>query len=59
LESLGKKYNVPTPICTSLIEIASAALGCNLRENARTVERLGKENLERILRDGEGILSKQ
>lgn len=56
LESLGKKYNVPTPICTSLIEIASAALGCNLRENARTVERLGKENLERILRDGEGIL---
>jgi len=52
LESLGKKYNVPTPVCTALIEIASAALGRDMRENARTVERLGEDILEQIIRDG-------
>lgn len=52
LESLGKKYNVPTPVCTSLIEIASAALGQDMRENARTVKRLGEDVLEEIIRDG-------
>jgi len=52
LESLGKKYKVPTPVCTSLIEIASAALGCDMRDNARTVERLGEDILEKIIKDG-------
>ena len=51
LESLGKKYHVPTPICSALIDIASAALGRNLRDNARTVERLGEDILEQIIKD--------
>jgi opine dehydrogenase len=51
LESLGLKYNVPTPVCTSLINIASAALGRELRLEGRTVERLGEDMLERILQD--------
>lgn len=51
LESLGKSLNVPTPIATSLIEIASAALGCDLRADGRTPERLGKENIDLILKD--------
>ncbi len=51
LESLGKKLNVKTPICTSLIEIASAALGRDMRENGRTPEKLGKDNIDKILND--------
>lgn len=49
LESLGQMLNVATPTCTGLINIASAALNIDFRENARTVELLGKENLEKIL----------
>lgn len=51
LESLGKQLNVKTPICTSLIEIASAALGRDMRENGRTPEKLGKNNIDKILND--------
>lgn len=51
LETLGLKYNVKTPICTALIEIASAALGRDLRLEGRTVERLGEDIIERILED--------
>ncbi len=51
LETLGKELNVPTPICTSLIEIASAALGRDLRKEGRTIQRLGKENIKKILED--------
>ncbi|HAA25570.1 MAG TPA: NAD/NADP octopine/nopaline dehydrogenase [Ruminiclostridium sp.] len=53
LESLGQKYNVKTGICTALIDIASAALGRDLRSEGRTVERLGEDNLERIIQDRE------
>ena len=42
LESLGAALGVPTPVCSSLIEIASAALGCDLRAQGRTIERLGR-----------------
>lgn len=49
LESIGKQLNVPTPICTSLIELASAALGRDMRSNGRTPEKLGKENIQKIL----------
>jgi len=49
LETLGESLNIPTPICTSLIEIASAALGRDLRAEGRTLERLGKENIDKIL----------
>ena len=49
LESLGMMLNVETPTCTGLINTASAALNVDFRENARTVEVLGKENLEKII----------
>ncbi|MGI6039228.1 MAG: NAD/NADP octopine/nopaline dehydrogenase [Clostridiales bacterium] len=52
LETLGAELDVPTPVCSSLIEIATAALGRDMRENGRTVSRLGKENIKRILKDG-------
>jgi len=49
LESLGELLNIETPTCTGLINTASAALNIDFRENARTVEQLGKDNLEIIL----------
>ncbi len=51
LETLGLEYGAATPICTSLIETASAALGRDLRLEGRTVERLGRDRLEQILKD--------
>lgn len=51
LEALGKSLNVPTPICTSLIEIATAALGRSMRAEGRTPEKLGVENIQKILQD--------
>ena len=51
LESLGAKLNVDTPICTALINIASAALKRDLRAEGRTVERLGETILQRIIDD--------
>lgn len=48
LESLGKVFGVKTPVCTGLIDIASACLGIDFRTVGRTVERLGKENLIKI-----------
>ena len=53
LESLGAALGVPTPVCSSLIEIASAALGCDLRAQGRTIERLGRDNIRAILDDAE------
>jgi len=49
LESLGTQLNIKTPICTALIEMASAALGRDMREGGRTPDRLGKDNVKRIL----------
>ncbi|MBQ6066601.1 MAG: NAD/NADP octopine/nopaline dehydrogenase family protein [Clostridia bacterium] len=49
LESLGGLLGVPTPVCTSLIALASAALGRDLRSDARTVEGLGPDNVARIV----------
>ncbi len=54
LESLGEYLGVATPVCTALIELASAALGRDLRENGRTLERLGEDNIEKIRRDRPG-----
>lgn len=51
LEALGKTLGVPTPIATALIEIAAAALGRDLRENGRTLDRLGKDNIREIIDD--------
>ena len=51
LEALGMSLGVDTPTCTALIEIASAALGRDLRVEGRTVERLGEANIRKILLD--------
>lgn len=51
LESIGKALDLATPIATGLIAIASAALGKDLRKEGRTPEKLGIDNIERILRD--------
>ena len=51
LESLGRTLGTATPVCSSLIEIASAALGRDLRCGGRTIEYLGAENIRTILRD--------
>lgn len=53
LEALAKHLNVKTPVCTALIEIATAALGRDMREEGRTPERLGTENIEKILYEHE------
>ncbi|MBU8567101.1 NAD/NADP octopine/nopaline dehydrogenase family protein [Virgibacillus pantothenticus] len=51
LESIAKQLGIKTPVCTALIEIASAALEMDMRKNGRTPERLGKKNIEKILED--------
>ena len=51
LEALGEALDVSTPIASSLINIASAALGRDLRSEGRTPEKLGKENIEKIIED--------
>ena len=51
LESLGKQLSVPTPIATSLIELASSALGRDLRAEGRSPEKLGETNIGKILAD--------
>lgn len=53
LEAIAMSMNIPTPICSGLISIASAALGRDLRAEGRTPEKLGMENIEAILRDSE------
>jgi opine dehydrogenase len=49
LESLGEMLNIKTPVCTSLIEVASACLTTDFRVNGRTLERLGIENVRVIM----------
>lgn len=51
LEALAKQLNINTPICTSLIEMASAALGYDMREKGRTTISLGEKNIQKILND--------
>ena len=51
LESLGRLLGVRTPVATALIEIAGAALGVDFRENGRSPERLGMEQIKQILAD--------
>ena len=53
LETIAAKVDVATPICTSLINMASAALGRDLREEGRTIERLGEDIVEKIIADRE------
>lgn len=57
LEALGKALNIKTPICTSLIEMATAALGRDMRVEGRTPEKLGQKNISLIISDAR-LLSK-
>lgn len=54
LESMGRALNVATPVAGALIELASAALGRDLRSQGRTLEALGRDNVENILADAKG-----
>ena len=54
LESLGKTLAIATPVCTALIELASAALGRDMRSCGRTVAALGEESIRTILNDARG-----
>lgn len=45
LESIGKLLNIETPICTSIINLSEACLNRRFRENGRTLERLGIDNV--------------
>lgn len=51
LEALGEHLGVKTPVCTSLIEIANAALEVDFRKHGRTVDSLGEDNIKCILDD--------
>lgn len=51
LESLGNILEVDTPVCTSLINCASALLMRNFRKEGRSIQALGEENLRKILND--------
>jgi opine dehydrogenase len=53
LETLGSQLTVQTPICTALINLASAALNRDLRLEGRVMERLGEDILEYIIQDKE------
>ncbi len=50
LEALGQTLGVATPVCTALIEIANAALEREFRDVGRSVDRLGEENIKRLLK---------
>ncbi len=52
LESLGATLDIPTPVCSSLINLASASLNRDFRAVGRTLETLGVENIRKILADG-------
>ena len=52
LEALGQELQIPTPITSALIEISSAALNRDFRKEGRTLDRLGRENIQKIIRDG-------
>ncbi len=51
LETLGQELGIATPVCSSLINIASAALCTDMRKDGRTLDRLGRENVKKILSD--------
>lgn len=51
LESLGSVLQIATPACSALIDIASACLNRDFRDNGRTVQKLELENIQKILGD--------
>ncbi len=59
LETLGSRLRVGTPVCSALIQIASAALGRDLRLEGRTTERLGEDNIKQIIGEKKGMGSEK
>lgn len=51
LEALGEHLGASTPVASSLIELASAALGRDMRADGRSLLSLGKDNISKILID--------
>lgn len=51
LESLGRLLGINTPICTGLINCASAALQRDFRTEGRTIERLGQMAIKELLKE--------
>ena len=51
LESLGEHLEVKTTVASSIIQIASVALGRDLRAYGRTLGNLGTENVNKLLAD--------
>ena len=51
LESIGKAQNIQTPVCSALIDCASALLKRDFRAEGRTLDSLGHENIMKILND--------
>ena len=49
LESLGQELGMKTPVCSALIEIASACLQVDFRMTGRTLDRLGRREVSEIL----------
>lgn len=49
MESLGEVLEIPVPICSSLIALASAALSIDFRKEGRKLACLGEENVRKIL----------
>lgn len=56
LESLGSYFHIPTPMCTALIELASASCQTDFRVQGRTLERLGQKEVKQVLSDGGCLL---
>lgn len=51
LESVAYSQKIKCPVTTGLIELSSAALGKDLRLEGRTLQKLGKKNIETIIND--------
>ena len=51
MEAIAAQLGIATPICTALIEMATAALGRDMRSEGRKPEKLGIENIKKIIDD--------
>lgn len=51
LESLGEYFNIDTPVCTGLINVASAALNIDFRNKGRKISDLTEKSIEKIMID--------
>lgn len=49
LESLGEMTETLTPTCSGLIDIANALLRKDFRKKGRTIDKLGKDNITKLI----------